>query len=233
MKIFKAALALLLIVSQKPGFTAPDNEISVSDIVQHLGSSSFTEITDYIVQIHAELNMEDVQIPPMDVKVYFRKPDKVHLESEGFAMLPREGLFINPGSFNEDNFYISFAGKDTIQAQPVYKLDLIPKKDEIKVKKMSLWVSNDEWLVMKISATGWQGHVSKIAFEYKKIDDKYHLPISAEADISMPGRKRMPPGMNDIAPDEKDKSREGKLLIQFSNYKINSGFSDKIFEDQF
>ena len=211
-------------------FTAqPQADITVSQIVAQLQKSSFSDIEDYIVDIRAELDMENVQIPPMEVKVWFRKPDKIHMESDGFAMLPREGLIIDPGYFNEENFFITMTGMDTIDSMPLYALDLVPKKEEIRVKKLAMWVSADPWLIMKIRAAAWQGHASEIVFRYGRVGDKYHLPASAHAEISMPPMGRATPDMSASKEESGKQDRKGHLTIEFRNYRINTGFSDDIF----
>ncbi|MEE4311313.1 MAG: hypothetical protein V2J62_05540 [candidate division KSB1 bacterium] len=229
MKNLSFILTSLIIVLCLVTTALSQGDMTVSRIVTQLQKSSFSDIEDYIVDIRAELDMENVQIPPMEVKVWFRKPNKIHMESDGFAMLPREGLIIDPGHFNEENFYITITGMDTIDSRPAYALDLVPKKEEIRVKKIAMWVSAEPWLIVKIRAAVWQGHASEIFFQYSTVDDKYHLPASARAEISMPPMGGVSPDMSGSKEESVKEDKKGTLTIEFRNYRINTGFSDDIF----
>ena len=56
----------------------------------------FDAVNDYTAMLRAKVNMERLKIPEMNVKIYFKQPNKVHVESKNFAMLPKEGFALNP-----------------------------------------------------------------------------------------------------------------------------------------
>lgn len=214
-------------------FAAQRLQITEDEILGHI-QSVFNEIKDYTVRIHAEIDMEEINVPPMEVTVYFKQPDKIHLQSKGFAILPREGMFINPSRFNKENFYISLLKKDTLQTIETYKMELVPRKEEITARKLIIWIDSTRWLILRVHTVSWQRQSVQIDFEYAKIQNKYWLPIKSVADIDLAGFK----GFADIMKmqgHEEQKATEldtkkGKLTINFFNYKINTGLSDSIFE---
>jgi len=214
-------------------FAAQINELTAVKVLDNV-KSNFFQIKDYTVNIHAELDMEDINVPPMDVKVYFKQPDKIHLESDGFAMLPREGIFLNPGNFNEENFYISLLGMDTVNTAETYKLELVPRKDEIMIRKFIIWVNLKQWTITKMNTISWQGQTAEFLFEYELIKKKHYMPKKIVADLNLAGfkgfahRRNMQTDKKDT--EEKKEDKRGKLTVLFSNYKINKGISDKIFE---
>lgn len=220
---------ILLLLIPNLLFAFQQTDKSVDEILGYI-QSSFSEIKDYTVQIHAEIEMEDIDIPPMEVTVYFKQPDRIHLESEGFAMLPREGMFLNPGRFNHQNFYITLLGKDSM----MYKLELVPRKDDIMVRKLVLWIDPTRWIVMKVQTTSWQGQTTQINFEYSKIQDKYWLPIKTFIELNLAGFKGLAESMSMAGQDQKKADdaevKKGKITVEFFNYQINRGLSDSIFE---
>jgi outer membrane lipoprotein-sorting protein len=231
MKKFIIYLILFLLIAGL-SFAQQNSEFSIDEILRRL-HAGFAEIQDYTTQIRAEIEMEDVSIPSMDVTLYFKQPDKVHLKSDGFAMLPREGMILNPGRFNNENFDITFLQKDTLNTIDTIKLQLIPKGDDIPIRKMHVWVDIDRWIVLRVYSISWQGQSSQIDVEYKQIQDKFWLPVKSVAEIDLMGFTGF---ANAIKMPEKDKeaansrSKKGRLTIHFSNYKINTGLSDSIFE---
>ena len=216
-------------------YSARGGEIEALDVLGHL-QSTFAEIMDYRVQLHAEIDMDQVRIPPMDVIVYFKQPDKFHLQSKGFSMLPRLGLFINPNQFTHKDFSVSLMGKETLKSIEAYKLELVPRKEDMKLRKFILWVDPGRWILLKVHTVSWQGQSAEIDFEYALFQKRYWLPASAIATINLKGfkgfshfhgsrgsQKAGPPGSDD---------KKGRIIIQFTHYEINVGLSDSIFEER-
>ena len=50
--------------------------------------SAADRVKDYSALLTATVQMERLKIPEMKVKIYFKEPDKIHIESKGFSMLP-------------------------------------------------------------------------------------------------------------------------------------------------
>ena len=151
-------------------------------------------------------------------------------------MLPREGMLLNPGRFTADNFHASLLGVDTVDTVRTYKLELIPRKEEIAARKMIVWVNPVNWTITKLQVTSWQGQKSTMNFNYKLIKKKYWLPSDAFAEINLPGFKGFGEGVkmpgNEEQKDEEKETKRGKLMIRFFDYRINTGLSDKIFEQE-
>ena len=87
-----------------------------SAILSHV-RATFAGLDDYTVEMHAELDMPNVQIPPMDVIVYFKQPDKLHVKSEGFAMIPKQGVLLNPNAWQDSLFYTAVMEPDTVDGE--------------------------------------------------------------------------------------------------------------------
>src|SRR5271157_2218142 len=65
-----------------------------SVILQNV-SRGFERVQDFVATIEANVDMERLRVPKMKATLYFKKPDKVHFDAAGFAMLPREGVVLN------------------------------------------------------------------------------------------------------------------------------------------
>jgi len=218
------------------GYSSQGREITADDILRHL-QSAFAEVEDYTVRLHAEIDMEQVRVPPMDVTVYFKQPDKIHLQSKGFAMLPREGIFMNPNRFSKENFYMSLLGKETLKNVETYKIELVPRKEEIKVRKLTIWVDPERWIFLKVHTISWRGQSAQVDFEYTQFQDNYWLPVRATATINLKEFKGFSHFFHKMPGRERENAagsgaKTGRITIQFSDYKINVGLSDSIFEQE-
>lgn len=203
-------------------------ELAAIDILNNV-RYQFAKINDYTVDIHAIIEIPDIQVPPMDVKVYFKQPDKVHFKADGFAMLPRDGMLPNPGKFTEQDYSIISSGMDSLR----YKIELSPTKNQTMARKVTLWIDPHRWSIDRIESVSWQGQKTIVNFEHKQIQNKYWLPVKTIAQMNLSGvigfsRMMMMQQQDNKAPVE----RTGTITITYSNYKINSGLSDSVFEQQ-
>lgn len=225
-----SVLAILLF----QGFDHPSkgNELTADDILGNL-QSTFAEIEDYTALLHVETDIKQVRVPQMEVKVFFKQPDKLHLQSKGFAMLPREGMLINPNRFSKEDFYMSILGKETFKDMETFKLELVPRKEKIKVRKFIIWVDPVRWISLKIDTVTWHGQSIKVDFEYRKFLDRYWLPVKAKAVVDLAGFKGFS-SFHEMPDWEKgggigSLDRTGEITVQFYDYRINDGIPDSIF----
>ena len=226
---------LVMLLFQGFDYSAKCNELTVDDILRNL-QSTFTEIEDYTALLHVETDIKQVRVPKMEVKVFFKQPDKLHLQSKGFAMLPREGMLINPNRFSKEDFYMSILGKEIIKDMETFKLELVPRKEKIKVRKLIIWVDPVKWISLKIDTVTWHGQSIKVDFEYRKFLDRYWLPVKAKAAVDLSGFKgfssfhEMPDWERGAGTGSMDK--KGEIIVQFYDYRINEGIPDSIFRQE-
>jgi len=219
------------------GFDYPTkgNELTADDILRNL-QSAFAKIEDYTVLLHVETDIKQVRVPQMEIKVFFKQPDKLHLQSKGFAMLPREGMLINPNRFRKEDFYMSILGKETFKDMETFKLELVPRKEKIKVRKVIIWVDPVKWISLKIDTITWHGQSIKIDFEYRKFLDRYWLPVKAKAFVDLSGFKGFS-SFHERSGWEKGSGtgfmdKKGEITVQFYDYRINEGIPDSIFDQE-
>ena len=69
---------------------------------------SFDRIEDYSVDVKIKVDISFLKVPDTNAKIYFKKPDKVSIKSEGFALLPKGALHISPTSLLKGNYTAIF-----------------------------------------------------------------------------------------------------------------------------
>ncbi|MBD3289021.1 outer membrane lipoprotein-sorting protein [candidate division KSB1 bacterium] len=230
----KYAIYIFVLITQISSASIVNGEepdLAASEIIHKL-RENFSKIRDYTVDLHAIIEMEDVHIPPMDVKVFFKQPDKIFIKSDGFAMLPREGIIQNPAKFNEDNFYMDVLAVEMIDSAMTYKLELIPRTDESMARKIIIWVEPEKWVMKRLESISWQGQKTVMKFDYQKVQNEFWLPSKTIANLTLSGFTGLGGMMQMQQRNEIDskKERKGTLIITFSDYDINSGLQDSLFE---
>jgi outer membrane lipoprotein-sorting protein len=225
MKTIIAVFAFFLCAEPTSGVA---QTLTASQILANV-QKQFEQVNDYTVTLHATVNIEHLNIPDMTVKLYFKQPDKIHVESKNFAMLPKEGITLTP-SLLIAKFDATLV--ETVQggSGKIYKLHLISKPEPGKLTIESyVWVDGATWTITRFETIPAASRRISIAFDDTLIEGKYFLPKKITATFGSPE--------TDTAtvpfPESKFSQhmpRKGDVTILYSGYQVNTGLPDEIFQ---
>ncbi|HLE31186.1 MAG TPA: outer membrane lipoprotein-sorting protein [Bacteroidota bacterium] len=194
-------------------------------------------IEDYVVDLTAEVDMEGVRMPRMEATMYFKKPDKVHFESPNFAMLPREG-FGTPVSLLIGRYDATLRGEEMIGDIPTHKLHLVAKDPAARLQQLYVWVNKSNSTVVRTESVPYQGRSVKMDFTYALQEGRYWLPSKMQVELKAPPvdttdsvQPMAVPGAPQLGTMRRAR-RSGKITIEYSDYRINTGLSDELFKPQ-
>jgi hypothetical protein len=191
----------------------------------------FDQVKDYTVSITASVDMEKMKIPDMKATLYFKQPDKLHVESKNFSMLPREGMGLQPADMLS-KFDASLIKTEKRDGVTFYDLRLVSKAEKGKqVREYFVTVNGDIWVVSHLESFPMPGRKIAIDFTHTLVADQYWLPSSMSVKYSSeqtddsqqeppspgPGRGRSMP-------------RKGSAVVHYADYHVNTGLSDDVFE---
>lgn len=187
----------------------------------------YDAIRDYTANIKMSVDSPSMQMPEMLVKMYYKKPDKLHMESrDGFALVPKQGLLTgNPLDEFFGNSDVSLAPKQRVLNSDCYVLKSVQKKDDVLVRSTA-WIDGKSWLVRQLHVVPEQGPVMKVKIWYTRVDGKYWLPATTSAQVSLP------PFPGARPEDSRKPDKPTIITMKFSDYRVNRGISDKIFQKQ-
>jgi len=191
---------------------------------------NFSGIKDYTVDVTIHADSPELRVPDMQATVYFKAPDKVKLDSKGsFFMMPREVGAFNPSRFNPDDFYVGAPVDTTIDSLPAVTITLRSKKEDSPDRTVTLTIDTKEWLIRRVASERNPGREFSFDISYDTFDG-YHLPVSVLFKLDI-DQSNTPP--NSFDGERRSKGGiKGTIEIHYSNYKINSGLSDKIFRSE-
>ena len=182
--------------------------------------------------------MERVQIPKMHAELFFKKPDKVHFSSQSFLLMPREGVALNPAVLKE-HYLTTSAVRDTVDGKKLFKLLLAAKDSKTRLRTLSIWVDPINWTITKMETIPYEGRTLSMIFTYECQQEKYWLPSKLIVSFASESDKVQENSSLSSSPSSIDNKfenlqrsapRNGTVTIIYSNYKINIGLSDEIFE---
>lgn len=206
--------------------TLSAQQLTAEKVLQSV-KSNFDAVQDYTAQLTAKVNMERLRIPEMNVTIYFKQPNKTHIESKNFAMLPREGFALNPSDLLT-KFDATLMGKEEREGSMQYKLRLISKPEKGRPPRESyIWIDPSRWVVTHLEATPAEGRKVAVDFEYTTVEEKFILPSFMKASFDF---EQNTDSLAERIYSPNRVPRKGSVEIMYSDYKVNQGLSDEIFE---
>ena len=196
---------------------------------------AFKMIEDYEVDIRVKIDVDFLKVPDSEAKLYFKQPNKIHVESEKFALLPRQGLDFSPLGLLSGKYTALYEQEDTIRNIPTSVVKIIPLGNDGDIILSTFWVDQTSNLIIRVESTKKPTGTFTIDFTYEKYDDYYELPSKMEFTFTV-DRMMFPRGMDGQSDDDdsedKSDSTTGKVYITYANYKVNQGLPDELFETE-
>lgn len=194
----------------------------------------FSKVEDYQVDIHIKVDVDFLKVPETDAKLYFKQPDKIELKSEGFALLPKEGMDFSPTGFIKGNYTAIYEGKTDLNGSKYDVVKIIPSGDKGNIILSTLWINDEKNRIQKVESTTKTNGTFTIDLSYDK-DQNYPLPSQMIFSFNVDKMNLPHTITGETAPEEKveDKSTTttGRVIISYSDYRINKGIKDEIFKD--
>jgi outer membrane lipoprotein-sorting protein len=196
---------------------------------------AFMVIEDYEVDVHIKIDVEFLKVPEGDAKLYFKQPDKIHVESEKFALLPKQGLDFSPVALLDEKYTAIYEGDTTINNIRTCIVKIIPIGSDSDVILSTLWIDQSRDLIMKIESSRKPTGTYTIEFTYDKYQDEYELPSSMHFSFTV-DRMRLPKGMGGQLEAENGKDLEktgpvvGNVYLNYTNYIVNQKLPDELFD---
>jgi len=195
------------------------------------------EVTDYTVDVQINVDMERLKIPKNQAILYFKIPNKYHIESKQFVLIPREGIANDPVLWKE-KFNCKLEGQEKNDTTTLYRLKLTAKDPKARMQQLFVWVDASNWTVSKVESIPYERRKLSAQFKQALYEGKYYLPSQIVLKFESEGQPPQQPqsGINlesDIAqytPDMQRGMRSGTITISYFNYRINTGLDDSIFE---
>lgn len=196
--------------------------------------AEFEKIKDFSANVRAEVKMERVQIPPMNAVFYFKQPDKIHFSSQGFLLVPREGVSLNPASLRE-HYDATIVYDKKEKDDGLYKLQLAAKEKETHLRQLYVWVDPSNWTIVRTETIPYEGRTLTTTFKYDLQQGSFWLPTlttvlfgSTLAKVQDTSRASQS-SAGEIGQMQQGIPRSGSLTILYSHYQVNKGVPDSLF----
>ena len=202
---------------------------------------AYRNLNDYTVKIQAKVMIPDFRIPDFAAVLYFKKPDKFHIETKSFAPIPRNSGLFDPFQFDPQKNRITFkqnVNLEGIQAE-LYRVE--PGESETRVRFYNVWVGGTPKRILQVENHSFKGTKALVKLTYINVrqgPENWLMPETANVHLTFPeGMQRNdnsflikdnPVSAGRMKPDEIQ--GEGDIYISYSNWQINTGLDDSLFQ---
>ena len=196
-------------------------------------------VRDYEATGIMKTNVPFLKVPVADVKVYYKRPDKLKIKNEkGISLVPKGAVSMSLNNLMANkNFTAIPAGADRINGRQVKIIKLLPLDDQSEIVLSTLYIDEAQLLIMKAVTTTRENGTYELAMEYGKFA-AYALPQKAVFTFNTKEYK-LPKGVTFDYDDGTDKKKEdaavksnkGMVEITYTNYIINKGVQDAVFKN--
>ncbi len=197
------------------------------------------QVNDYTADGRMKTDVTFIKAPVGNVKVYYKKPNKFKLKRDGgISILPKGGVSVNMSSVvTTDDFDVIDAGTETIAGLVTKKVKLLPRNDNSDVVLTTMYIHEATLLIYKAVTTTKENGTYEIEMSYGKYSN-FGLPDKLVFSFNTKDYK-MPKGITMEFDDDDKKAKElkdkmknkkGKVEIVYTNYSINKGLNDSVFQ---
>ena len=196
----------------------------------------FEKVEDYQVDVKIKVDVDFLKMPDREATIYYKKPDKFHIDSENFAMLPKSGLNFSPLGFLNYKYTAFYEREDTVNGILTSVIKVIPLEGDADVILSSFWVDTKRNLILKVESSRKPQGTYIIDLKYLKTSEGFWLPstlvFSFTVDRSLLPRRFNEPDASESKQKTNDpeKTETGKVYLNYSNYRVNAGLTDEFFE---
>ncbi|MDP2862704.1 MAG: hypothetical protein Q8N95_07920 [Desulfobacterales bacterium] len=202
----------------------------------------YQNLSDYTVKIQAKVMIPGFRMPDFAADLYFKKPDKLHIETKSFAPIPRNSGFFDPFQFDPEKNRITFAQAvkmDGMQAE-LYKVE--PGESETRVRFYNVWVGGNPRRILQMENHSFKGTKALVKLTYKNVEqgaENWLMPEKAHIHITFPEGMQSQDTSSFLIKDNpvaagrgkpEEMQGEGDIYISYSDWRINTGLDDSLFQ---
>tara|TARA_B110000438_G_scaffold285850_1_gene316415 strand:+ start:72 stop:833 length:762 start_codon:yes stop_codon:yes gene_type:complete len=219
--------------------------------------SQFDKIEDYQVDLKISVKMTGFRMPNKKIRLYYKRPDKMKMETRGFAILPKTGVDGNPNEFLDMLKQVTSIKRTIHNNRPFFrikgkvnqdslKIPITVKKNEIPNITMEVLVDAKEWVITEVGVFLDLENVFSFNTNYIEVNEVM-VPERSVFNIGIKGISRWstqnPFDFGGPGSDRQDFERiaknagydplkdefVGEMILTFSNYTVNKGIDDALF----
>jgi hypothetical protein len=201
----------------------------------------YRNLNDYAVKIRAEIDIPTIRVPEFTATLYFKRPDRFHVETRRFAPIPRNSGIFNPFLFDPGKNLLTYLRTENpggTQAD-IYRVE--PMNGKTPVRHYTVWVGGTPPQILQVESLSFQGTKALVKISHQPVaqgDEKWRLPSKSQIHLIFPKQAK---GADTLITKDSpitggmgrldEMSGEGDITITYTDWRVNTGLDDGLFKD--
>ena len=200
----------------------------------------YQNLNDYTVKIQGKINMPTIRVPDFAAALYFKKPDRFHVETKRFAPIPRNSGVFNPFQFDPEKNLFAYLRTETADGTIADAYRVEPIDSRTPVRYYTVWLGGTPARVLQVESVSFQGTKAVVKISYQTVShgtDQWLLPEKIHIRLVYPEGAKGPDslmisdsplsgGMRRL----NEMSGEGDIFITYADWQVNTGLEDRFFQ---
>lgn len=242
---FRIVLTLLLLAAapawaqEKPGAgPRPDPQQIFAELIK-----PYRNLNDYTVKIRAKISIPTIRIPNFAATLYFKQPDRFHIETKSFAPIPRNAGLFNPLQFDPEKNRITHQKSEILDQTrtDVYRVEPLDPKSPIRY--YLVWVGGVPGRILQVEHLSFHGTRGIVKISHRKVtrgSESWLLPETVRIHLTFPEGAASPDTSAFSTKDNPisggmrrldEVSGEGDIDITYSDWQVNTGLDESLFKN--
>lgn len=191
----------------------------------------FSSIHDFTAEVEIEINVDFINIPNKQAKVFYKYPDKLKFKSKSFIMIPRKGIGMMIFELLESEYSSIYIGQETICGRKLAEIKVIPLADQSDISLATLFIDPDENLIYFIEAITRKSGFFTSEFEY---GNQAPLPIMnrIQFEVEKVGLPLKFLGNVKIEKSQMEEDAMGEVILRYRHYEVNRDLDQSLFDEE-
>ena len=202
----------------------------------------YRNLNDYTVRIQAKADMPTIRIPDFTATLYFKKPDRFHIETKSFAPLPRNSGLFNPFQFDPEKNRITYQRTESLNGVQADLYRVEPLDGKIMVRYFTVWTGGIPPRILQVESLSFRGTKGLVKLSYRNVEQgsgTWLLPDKVRVHLTFPEGAPNSDAWSLATKDNPisggmrrldEVSGEGDLDLVYSDWQVNTGLDDGLFE---
>lgn len=180
------------------------------------------KVENYKVDATITIDVEFIDIEPRNATITYKKPDEFNIESDGFAMLPKNGAQNEYMTILRGDYTAVDLGTEKVNGKNLRHVKIIPGNYDGDIILAEMWIDETKLRAEKLEAFTKKNGSYIVNFEFN--GNKYDLPSKLIVTFDLKNFQIPAQVTGEMEALGKKKGKEettGKVIIDYKNYKVN------------
>lgn len=190
---------------------------------------------DYSVVAKIRVDIPFIRMVPVDVKIYYKQPDKFRVKSKSITIVPRQGFEQTSKMLADTSLFTAvYQGNEKIGKTQASIVNVIPLSDTSDLVLGRLWIDPATYIILKSQLTTKSSGTIMTEYSYGKMIS-YGLPDKMVFSVDIKKFRLPREVITNMKESERKEQRikkndKGKIIVALRDYQVNKGIPDSVFK---